>query len=59
MEGLGAIVQVSALLFVLSSMLAMGLSLTVPEITAPLKNTRLVPAEMQDRKDQQQMRRNR
>ena len=39
---LGAIVQLSALVFVISSMLAMGLSLTVPEIIAPLKNLRLV-----------------
>ena len=36
------IVQVSVLVFVVSSMLAMGLSLTVPEIIAPLKNVRLV-----------------
>lgn len=39
---LATLVQVSALVFVLSSMLAMGLSLTVPEIIAPLKNLRLV-----------------
>jgi ACR3 family arsenite transporter len=39
---LGVIVQLSALVFVVSSMLAMGLSLTVPEIVAPLKNVRLV-----------------
>ena len=39
---LGVIVQLSALVFVVSSMLAMGLSLTVPEIIAPLKNLRLV-----------------
>ena len=39
---LGVIVQLSALVFVVSSMLAMGLSLTVPEIIAPLKNVRLV-----------------
>jgi BASS family bile acid:Na+ symporter len=36
------IVQLSALVFVVSSMLAMGLSLTVPAIIAPLKNLRLV-----------------
>jgi predicted Na+-dependent transporter len=41
-EALMAIVQLSALVFVLSSMLAMGLSLTVPQIMAPLKDTRLV-----------------
>ena len=39
---LGVIVQLSALVFVVSSMLAMGLSLTVPAIIAPLKNVRLV-----------------
>ena len=39
---LATLVQVSALVFVLSSMLAMGLSLTVREIIAPLKNLRLV-----------------
>jgi BASS family bile acid:Na+ symporter len=39
---LGVIVQLSALVFVVSSMLAMGLSLTIPEIIAPLKNMRLV-----------------
>ena len=39
---LGVIVQLSALVFVVSSMLAMGLSLTIPEIIAPLKNVRLV-----------------
>ena len=42
MEGLETIVLVAALLFVVSSMLGMGLSLTVPEIAAPLKNVRLV-----------------
>jgi len=41
-EVLATLVQVSALVFVLSSMLAMGLSLTIPEIIAPLKNLRLV-----------------
>jgi BASS family bile acid:Na+ symporter len=39
---LGVIVQLSALVFVVSSMLAMGLSLTVPQIVEPLKNLRLV-----------------
>lgn len=39
---LGVIVQLSALVFVVSSMLAMGLSLTIPEIVAPLRNLRLV-----------------
>jgi ACR3 family arsenite efflux pump ArsB len=39
---LSTLVQVSALVFVLASMLAMGLSLTVPQIIAPLKNVRLV-----------------
>ena len=41
-EVLATLVQVSALVFVLASMLAMGLSLTVPQIVAPLKNVRLV-----------------
>ena len=41
-EVLTTLVQLSALVFVLSSMLAMGLSLTVPEIIAPLRNVRLV-----------------
>ena len=41
-DALTAIVQVSALVFVVSSMLAMGLSLTFPEIIAPLKSARLV-----------------
>ena len=39
---LGVIVKLSALVFVVSSMLAMGLSLTIPAIIAPLKNLRLV-----------------
>jgi BASS family bile acid:Na+ symporter len=39
---LTVIVKVSALVFVVSSMLAMGLSLTVPQIIAPLKNLKLV-----------------
>jgi predicted Na+-dependent transporter len=38
----GAIAQLSGLLFVVSSMLAMGLSLTIPQIIEPLKNVRLV-----------------
>ena len=37
-----AITKVSALVFVLSSMLAMGMSLTVEQIFAPLKNVKLV-----------------
>jgi BASS family bile acid:Na+ symporter len=41
-ELFGAIAKVSGLLFVLSSMVAMGLSLTIPQITAPLKNLGLV-----------------
>ncbi len=40
--GLNVIVQVAMLVFVVSSMLAMGFSLTVPAIIAPLKNVRLV-----------------
>jgi predicted Na+-dependent transporter len=42
MDALTAIVQVSLLVFVVSSMLAMGFSLTVPAILAPLKNLKLV-----------------
>jgi len=41
-EALNAILQVSLLVFVVSSMLAMGLSLTVSQIVAPLRNARLV-----------------
>jgi BASS family bile acid:Na+ symporter len=37
-----AIAQLSGLLFVVSSMLAMGLSLTLAQIAQPLKNARLV-----------------
>ena len=37
-----AITQIALLLFIVTSMLAMGLSLTVPQIIAPLKNARLV-----------------
>ena len=37
-----AIAKISGLLFVVTSMLAMGLSLTVPMILQPLKNVRLV-----------------
>lgn len=36
------IVQVSVLVFVVSSMLAMGLNLTIPQIIEPLKQVRLV-----------------
>lgn len=39
---LTVIVKLSALVFVVSSMLAMGLSLTISAIIAPLKNLRLV-----------------
>ena len=41
-EFFNAIAQVSGLLFIVTSMLAMGLSLTVPQIIQPLKNVRLV-----------------
>jgi len=41
-EILNAILQISVLVFVVSSMLAMGLSLTVSQIIAPLRNARLV-----------------
>jgi predicted Na+-dependent transporter len=41
-EFFGAITQLSGLLFVVTSMLAMGLSLTTTEIIQPLKNVRLV-----------------
>lgn len=41
-DALLVVVKVSALVFVLSSMLAMGLSLTIPAIIAPLRNVRLV-----------------
>ncbi|MEA2011098.1 MAG: bile acid:sodium symporter [Actinomycetota bacterium] len=39
---LNEIVKVSAIVFVLSSMLAMGLSMTIPQIVSPLKNIKLV-----------------
>jgi BASS family bile acid:Na+ symporter len=42
MDALAVIVQVSLLVFVVSSMLAMGFSLTVKAIITPLKNLRLV-----------------
>lgn len=42
MDALTVIVQISLLVFVVSSMLAMGFSLTTAEILAPLKNIRLV-----------------
>src|SRR6266566_1327293 len=38
----GAIAKLSGLIFVVTSMVAMGLSLTVPQIIAPLRNVRLV-----------------
>jgi BASS family bile acid:Na+ symporter len=41
-EFFAAIAQLSGLLFVVTSMLAMGMSLTVPQIIQPLKNLRLV-----------------
>jgi BASS family bile acid:Na+ symporter len=42
MNALAVIVQVSLLVFVISSMLAMGFSLTVESIITPLKNIKLV-----------------
>jgi len=39
---LETLAQLSVLVFVIASMLAMGLSLSIPQITAPLKNARLV-----------------
>lgn len=41
-EFFAAIAQISGLLFVISSMVAMGLNLTVEQIVAPLKSGRLV-----------------
>src|SRR5262245_48708697 len=41
-ELLNALSNAFALLFVVTSMLSMGLSLTVPQILQPLRNTRLV-----------------
>ena len=41
-EFFGAIAKLSGLLFVVASMLAMGLSLTMAQIVQPLKNIRLV-----------------
>jgi predicted Na+-dependent transporter len=41
-ETLTVIAQLAGLVFVVGSMLAMGLSLTVAQIIQPLKNTRLV-----------------
>lgn len=41
-EILGTLAGLSVLVFVICSMLSMGLSLTMAEITAPLKNTSLV-----------------
>ena len=41
-ELLTVIAQVSGLLFIVTSMLAMGMSLTMPQIVGPLKNPRLV-----------------
>ena len=42
MDALTVIVKASALVFVVSSMLAMGLSLTVSQIIEPLKNVKMV-----------------
>src|SRR3954464_11968611 len=42
MEFLGKVIPVMLLVFVVSSMLAVGLSLTVGEIVLPLRNRRLV-----------------
>ena len=41
-EIVAAITQISIVVFVVTSMLAMGLSLTIPQILQPLKNIRLV-----------------
>ena len=41
-ELLAVVAQVSGLLFIVTSMLAMGMSLTMPQIVGPLKNPRLV-----------------
>jgi BASS family bile acid:Na+ symporter len=42
MKFLSKIVPIAMLLFVVSSMLAVGLGLTIPEILAPLRNVKLV-----------------
>ncbi len=41
-EILSMIVKLSALVFVVASMMAMGLSLTIPQIVKPLKNVKLL-----------------
>jgi BASS family bile acid:Na+ symporter len=41
-EFVTAVAQLSGLLLVVTSMLAMGMSLTIPQIIEPLKNVRLV-----------------
>ena len=41
-EILQVIMQLSVLVFVITSMLAMGLNLTIKQIAAPLRNARLV-----------------
>jgi hypothetical protein len=41
-DSLDAIAKIAGLLFVVTSMLAMGLSLTIPVILQPLKNVQLV-----------------
>jgi len=42
MDVASTIVSVAGLVFVVSSMLAMGLSLTLPQIIEPLRSVRLV-----------------
>jgi len=41
-EVLSVVVKLSALVFVVGSMMAMGLSLTIPQITKPLKDAKLL-----------------
>jgi len=41
-EILSVVVKLSALVFVVASMMAMGLSLTIPQIVQPLKNVKLL-----------------
>ena len=41
-EIIAVIAQISALTFILTSMLAMGLSLTIKQIMVPLSNLRVV-----------------
>ena len=42
MDVLSTVVSLSGLVFVVASMLAMGLSLTLPQVMAPLRDVRLV-----------------